>query len=57
LAHAVGADLVLMERQAKQMRNNGPVIMAQVKNMMGIPDIVAQIFSKMPPELTKEKRK
>jgi len=51
LAVAVGADLELMERQAKNMRNDGPVIMAQVKHNIGIPEIVAAIFSKMPPEL------
>lgn len=43
LAKAVGADLVLMEKQAKQMRSEGPVIFAQVKHMVGVDEIIANI--------------
>jgi urease accessory protein len=35
LAEAVGADLVRMEREAKMMREGGPVVMAVVKNIKG----------------------
>jgi urease accessory protein len=35
LAEAVGADLVRMEREAKMMREGGPVVMAVVKDIKG----------------------
>src|SRR5689334_13400927 len=41
LATAVGANLETMEREAKQMRQNkGPVLMTQVKNGVGVPEII-----------------
>jgi len=41
LAAAVGANLEVMEREAKQMRQNtGPVLMTQVKNGVGVPEII-----------------
>ena len=44
LAAAVGADLAVMERDARMMRGEGPFIFAQVKHGMGVEDIVAQII-------------
>jgi len=41
LATAVGADLELMERQANQMRNGGPVVMAQVKHGVNVDKIIS----------------
>jgi urease accessory protein len=40
LAVAVGADLEVMARDAARMRGPGPVVFAQVKNGVGINDIV-----------------
>jgi urease accessory protein len=40
LAEAVGADLAVMERDAHKMRGSGPVVFAQVKNHLGVDDIV-----------------
>jgi urease accessory protein len=36
LAEAVGADLVLMERQAREIRQGGPVIMGNVKKAVAV---------------------
>jgi urease accessory protein len=44
LAPAVGADLKLMERDAKKMRGDGPFVFAQVRNGVGIDEIVAQVL-------------
>mmetsp|Transcript_42875 Transcript_42875/g.101898 ORF Transcript_42875/g.101898 Transcript_42875/m.101898 type:complete len:271 (-) Transcript_42875:244-1056(-) len=44
LADAVGADLKVMDRDAKKMRGDGPTIFAQVKNMVGIPEIATLIL-------------
>jgi urease accessory protein len=44
LAAAVGADLGVMERDAKLMRGNGPFVFAQVKNGVGVGDIVEHIL-------------
>eukprot|EP01102_Stenamoeba_stenopodia_P015460 TRINITY_DN5270_c0_g1_i1.p1 TRINITY_DN5270_c0_g1~~TRINITY_DN5270_c0_g1_i1.p1 ORF type:complete len:332 (-),score=98.13 TRINITY_DN5270_c0_g1_i1:85-1038(-) len=44
LAQAVGADLVLMEKQAVEMRQGGPVIMAQVKHGVGVKEIADHII-------------
>jgi urease accessory protein len=43
LAQAVGADLKVMERDARQMRGDGPFIFAQVRNSIGIDEIVEQV--------------
>ena len=43
LAFAVGADLEVMERDARRMRGNGPLIMAQVKNGQGVEEIVDHV--------------
>ncbi len=43
LAEAVGADLAVMDRDAKKMRGSGPVIFAQVKGGVGVDAIVHHI--------------
>jgi urease accessory protein len=47
LAEAVGADLDVMDRDAKKMRGEGPTIFAAVKQNKGIPDIVGHILAAM----------
>jgi urease accessory protein len=44
LAPAVGADLALMARDARQMRGDGPIVFAQVKHGVGMDDIVTAIL-------------
>jgi urease accessory protein len=44
LAVAVGADLGVMERDAKRMRGQGPFIFAEVKNGKGITEIATHII-------------
>jgi urease accessory protein len=44
LATAVGADLSVMERDARLMRGNGPVVFAQVRHGVGVDDIVGQVL-------------
>ncbi|KAJ8320947.1 hypothetical protein KUTeg_002534 [Tegillarca granosa] len=39
LAEAVGADLKVMERDAKLMRQDGPIIFAQAKHNIGVAEI------------------
>ncbi|KAL8888877.1 MAG: hypothetical protein Q9215_003746 [Flavoplaca cf. flavocitrina] len=45
LAEAVGADLGVMERDARRMRDGGPVVFAVVKEGNGVDDIVGLIIS------------
>src|SRR5579871_3218985 len=45
LAGLVGADLSVMERDAKAMRGDGPTIFAQVKNDVGVDDVVTQVLA------------
>nr|POE88441.1 putative urease accessory protein ureg-like [Quercus suber] len=45
LAEIVGADLGVMERDARKMREGGPTIFAQVKNSKGVDIIVDLILS------------
>merc|ERR1712072_1031098 len=45
LASIVGADLEIMDRDARKIREGGPTIFAQVKNGAGVPDIVGLILS------------
>ncbi|KIW01065.1 urease accessory protein G [Verruconis gallopava] len=45
LAEIVGADLEVMERDARKMREGGPTIFAQVKNGVAVKDIVGLILS------------
>src|SRR5918992_741584 len=43
LAPLVGADLSVMERDAKKMRADGPFLFAQVKNGLGVDEVVAHV--------------
>ena len=45
LAEIVGADLKVMDRDARKMREGGPTIFAQVKNNKGVDAIVDLILS------------
>ncbi|KAL8412511.1 hypothetical protein RB596_001644 [Gaeumannomyces avenae] len=45
LAEAVGADLAVMERDARRMRDGGPTVFAQVKKDVGVDHIVTLILS------------
>ena len=45
LAPLVGADLGVMERDARKMRGDGPFIFAQVTNGVGVEDVVAQVIT------------
>src|ERR1700733_14948794 len=45
LAEAIGADLGVMERDAHKMRGPGPFIFAQVRNDLGLDEIVAHILA------------
>jgi urease accessory protein len=44
LAQAVGADLQVMERDTRKMRGDGPFVFAQVRNGIGIAEIVTQVI-------------
>ncbi|CAG8466209.1 325_t:CDS:2 [Acaulospora colombiana] len=44
LAEIVGADLGIMERDARKMRESGPTVFTQVKNGVGIPEVVGLIL-------------
>jgi urease accessory protein len=44
LAQAVGADLKVMERDTKKMRGDGPFVFAQVKNGVGVDEIIEQML-------------
>ena len=43
LAPLVGADLGVMERDARQMRGDGPFLFTQVKNDLGVEDVVLHV--------------
>ena len=45
LASLVGADLGVMARDAKRMRGDGPTVFAQVKNDVGVDEIVKQVVA------------
>ncbi|KAG9294556.1 hypothetical protein G9A89_008667 [Geosiphon pyriformis] len=44
LAEIVGADLGVMEKDARKMRQNGPTIFAQVRNGIGISEVIDLIL-------------
>jgi urease accessory protein len=44
LAEVIGADLSVMDRDAKKMRQDGPTIFAQVKNDVGVDAMVQLIL-------------
>eukprot|EP00743_Colponemidia_sp_Colp-15_P002472 GILK01002679.1.p1 GENE.GILK01002679.1~~GILK01002679.1.p1 ORF type:complete len:296 (+),score=32.12 GILK01002679.1:41-928(+) len=45
LAAIVGADLSVMERDGKKMRGDGPMVFAQVKHMVGVPEVADKIVA------------
>ena len=45
LAEAVGADLRVMEQDARRMREEGPVVFANVKGAIGVSDVVGLMLS------------
>ena len=45
LAAAVGADLQVMDRDARKMRGEGPFLFAQVKHGAGVPEVVSHILA------------
>jgi urease accessory protein len=49
LAEAVGADLSVMDRDARLMRGDGPFVFAQVKNGVGVEQIISHILKASPP--------
>jgi len=44
LAPAVGADLAVMERDARKMRGDGPFVFAQVKHGPGVDEIIGHVL-------------
>ena len=44
LAEIIGADLSVMDRDARKMRGDGPTVFAQVKNGVGMDDIISLIL-------------
>jgi urease accessory protein len=44
LAAAVGADLGVMERDARKMRGSGPFVFAQIRHGPGVDEIVSQVI-------------
>jgi urease accessory protein len=57
LAEAVGADLGVMERDARKMREGGPTVFAQVKKGVGVEHIVNLILSAWRASGAEEQRK
>ncbi|CAH0017417.1 unnamed protein product [Clonostachys rhizophaga] len=57
LAEAVGADLKVMERDARKMREGGPTVFAQVKKGVGVDHIVNLITSAWKASGAEEERK
>ena len=47
LAEAVGADLAVMERDARKMRGDGPFLFAQVRNGVGVGAIVEHVLREL----------
>src|SRR4029077_7462112 len=45
LAPHVGADLNVMEQDARRMRGDGPIVFAQCHRSVGVPDVVAHILA------------
>ena len=48
LAELVGADLDVMDRDSTKMRDGGPFVFAQVKNNVGLDEIIAHIEAALP---------
>ena len=47
LAEAVGADLFVMARDARLMRGDGPFLFAEVRNGVGVDEIVAHVLCEL----------
>ena len=45
LAPLVGADLAVMERDAKKMRGDGPFLFTQVTNGVGVDEVIEHVLS------------
>ncbi|MDB5298916.1 MAG: Urease accessory protein UreG [Phycisphaerales bacterium] len=45
LAQAVGADLAVMDRDARRMRGDGPFVFAQVRNGVGVEEIITHVLA------------
>jgi urease accessory protein len=45
LADAVGADLSVMDRDARRMRGEGPFVFAQVRNGVGVDEIIGHVLA------------
>ena len=45
LAPMVGADLAVMERDARRMRGDGPFLFTQVVNGVGVQDVITQLLA------------
>ena len=45
LAPHVGADLGVMERDARKMRGDGPIVFAQVNKDIGVPEVAEHILA------------
>jgi urease accessory protein len=43
LAEAVGADLAVMDRDTRRMRGQGPFVFAQVRNRVGLEEIIGHV--------------
>ena len=56
LAPLVGADLDVMARDAKRMRGDGPTVFAQIKNSVGVEEIVRQVLGTWKRATENEKR-
>lgn len=56
LADAVGASLEVMERDAKIQREDGPVVMAQVKKGVGVREIAQHILDDWAAQTGREKK-
>jgi urease accessory protein len=48
LAPAVGADLMVMDRDARKMRGDGPFVFAQIIHGIGVEEIAAHILRALP---------
>jgi urease accessory protein len=45
LSDAVGASLEVMARDAKKQRESGPLVMANVKRSVGVPEIAEHVIA------------
>ena len=50
LAPAVGADLAVMDHDARRMRGDGPFVFTQVTHGVGVEEVAAHILSALPAE-------